>query len=115
MDYLPVQASSVPCEHVFSSAGLTDTKRRNRIAPMLMEALQILKFIYKKERLNFTAGFMPPPEHEVSHKLPSSTDSSTNLLAKLFTEDAVDTTDTLLRIFGADDSDDEVSEVSDGR
>lgn len=57
MDYLPVQASSVPCEHVFSSAGETDTKKRNRLAPHLMEALQILKFIYKKERLNFSAAF----------------------------------------------------------
>jgi hypothetical protein len=67
MDYLPVQASSVPCEHVFSSAGETDTKKHNRLAPDLMESLQILKFIYKKERLNFSAAFedkmeIPDPE-----------------------------------------------------
>jgi hAT family C-terminal dimerisation region len=29
MDYLPVQVSSVPCEHVFSSAKETDTVKRN--------------------------------------------------------------------------------------
>jgi hypothetical protein len=38
---------------VFSSSAETDTKRRNRINPLLMEALQMLKFNYKKARLNF--------------------------------------------------------------
>ena len=44
MDYLPVQASAVPSERVFSSSAQTDTARRNRINPLLMEALQMLKF-----------------------------------------------------------------------
>jgi hypothetical protein len=57
MDYLPVQATSVPCERVFSSAKETDTLKRNRISPALMEALQMLKFSLKKERLDFTAGW----------------------------------------------------------
>jgi len=57
MDYLPIQASSVPCERVFSSAAETDTKKRNRISPALMEALQMLKFLLKKKRLDFTAGW----------------------------------------------------------
>jgi hAT family C-terminal dimerisation region len=57
MDYLPIQASSVPCERVFSSSAETDTKRRNRISPDLMEALQMLKFNLKKERINFMAGW----------------------------------------------------------
>jgi hypothetical protein len=58
MDYLPIQASAVPCERIFSSSAETDTKRRNRINPLLMEALQMLKFHLKKERLNFTAGWV---------------------------------------------------------
>jgi hypothetical protein len=58
MDYLPVQASSVPSKRVFSSSAETDTKRRNRINPILMEALQILKFHLKKERLSFTSSWM---------------------------------------------------------
>jgi hypothetical protein len=58
MDYLPIQATSVPCERVFSSSSETDTKRRNRINPLLMEALQMLKFHLKKERLNFTEAWM---------------------------------------------------------
>jgi hAT family C-terminal dimerisation region len=44
MDYLPIQASAVPSEHIFSSSAQTDTARRNRIKPVLMEALQMLKF-----------------------------------------------------------------------
>ena len=58
MDYLPIQASAVPCERVFSSSGETDTKKRNRTSPTLMEALQMLKFHLKKERLCFTTGLV---------------------------------------------------------
>ena len=54
MDYLPIQASTVPCEHVFSSSAETDTKKQNCISPALMEALQMLKFWLKKDRLHFT-------------------------------------------------------------
>jgi hypothetical protein len=57
MDYLPIQATSVPCEHIFLSAK-TDTWKRNRMSLLLMEALQLLKFILKKERLNFTEGWV---------------------------------------------------------
>jgi hypothetical protein len=63
MDFLPIQASAVPCERVFSSSAETDTKHRNRIGPLLMEALQMLKFALKKERLNFTAGWMTVDKH----------------------------------------------------
>lgn len=56
LDYLPIQASSVPSERVFSSSAETDTKRRNRIKPELMEALQMLKFSLKGQRLDFGAG-----------------------------------------------------------
>lgn len=54
MDYLPIQASAVPCERIFSSSAETDTKKRNRITPILMEALQMLKYHYKKHRLDFS-------------------------------------------------------------
>jgi hypothetical protein len=47
----------VPCERVFSSAKETDTTKQNQISPVLMEALQLLKFSLKKERLNFMAGW----------------------------------------------------------
>lgn len=54
MDYLPIQASSVPSERVFSSSAETDTKKRNRISVILMEALQMLKYDIKKCQLSFT-------------------------------------------------------------
>lgn len=47
MDYIPIQASSVPCERAFSSSAETDTSRRNRISPFLMEALQMLKYAHQ--------------------------------------------------------------------
>ena len=58
MDYLPIQASGVPCERVFSSSAETDTKKRNRLSPLTMEALQMLKFYLKKERLHFMRGWV---------------------------------------------------------
>ncbi|KAF8265144.1 hypothetical protein EI94DRAFT_1554599, partial [Lactarius quietus] len=62
MDYLPIQAMSVPCEHMFSSAKETDTAKQNQISPVLMKALQPLKFSLKKEHLNFMAGWSTSEE-----------------------------------------------------
>jgi hAT family C-terminal dimerisation region len=45
-DYLAIQGSATPSEHAFSSGGITDTARRNRLSPKLFEALQILKSAY---------------------------------------------------------------------
>jgi hypothetical protein len=57
MDILPIQASSVPCERVFSSSKETVTARRNSLSPKLMEALQLLKFSTKQGRgVSFTKG-----------------------------------------------------------
>ena len=57
MDIIPIQASSVPCERVFSSGKQTMTPRRGHISTQLMEALQMLKFSIQKGRpLRFTEG-----------------------------------------------------------
>jgi hypothetical protein len=57
MDLIPVQATSVPCERVFSASKETTTARRNRLTPKIVEALQILKFQAKNKReLSFTEG-----------------------------------------------------------
>ncbi|KAL4076477.1 hypothetical protein J3A83DRAFT_4370634 [Scleroderma citrinum] len=53
-----IQASSVPSECVFSSASETMTKCCNHISPILMEAIQMMKFFLKKEQLNFTKGWV---------------------------------------------------------
>ena len=57
MDYLLVQATSVPCKCIFSSAKDTDTMKWNWISPVFMEALQMLKHMLKKECLNFMKGW----------------------------------------------------------
>jgi hypothetical protein len=65
LDILPIQGSAVPCERAFSSSAETDTRRRNRTVPELMEALQILKFFVKQgNSLDFTAGTSKDAEIE---------------------------------------------------
>lgn len=57
MDILPIQASSVPCERVFSSSKETITARRNALSPCLIEALQLLKYTTKNGRgISFIEG-----------------------------------------------------------
>ncbi|KAJ7851593.1 hypothetical protein B0H14DRAFT_2355149, partial [Mycena olivaceomarginata] len=53
--------SHLPSERVFLSSAETDTKCRNRTSAMLMEALQMLKFNYKKLRLNFMSDWQTVP------------------------------------------------------
>jgi len=57
MDIIPIQASSVPCERVFSSGKETMAPRRGRITPGFMEKLQMLKYLIRKDAsLSFTEG-----------------------------------------------------------
>jgi hypothetical protein len=56
MDVLPVQASAVPCERIFSSSKETITPRRSRISGVTVEMLQVLKYCFKRDRLDFTTG-----------------------------------------------------------
>ncbi|KZT31683.1 hATC-domain-containing protein, partial [Sistotremastrum suecicum HHB10207 ss-3] len=49
LDVLPVQASSVACERLFSSAKLTATDLRSRLGTDEFEQLQLLKFAWKRE------------------------------------------------------------------
>ena len=105
LNYLSIQASSVPCERVFSSAKETDTLKRNRIHPVLMEALQTLKFSLKKERFNFISGWQTPQSKM------KMTGTTKDLLAHLLTGDHQATTDTLLHTLS--DSEDEDDKNSD--
>lgn len=58
LDVLPVQASAVPCERVFSSSKETDTERRSSLGELKMEQLQLLKFTYRQDRLSFTQDLL---------------------------------------------------------
>ena len=60
----------------------------NRISPILMEALQMLKFHLKKERLNFTEAWMTS-EKQMTEDDPDDCDHLANLLWSDF-QDGVD-------------------------
>lgn len=79
LDVLPVQASAVPCERVFSSSKETFTVRRTCLSDEHMEQLQILKYLYRQERdgLNFSHGRLVT-EEELT--LLNDDDESTGLL-----------------------------------
>ena len=51
LDYLAIMASSVSSERAFSSAGVTITKRRNRLGAEVVEALQGLKISIRNDLL----------------------------------------------------------------
>jgi hypothetical protein len=60
MDLMPVQATSVPSEHIFSASKWTTTARRNHLTPKIMEATQILNLKLEaknKREISFTKGF----------------------------------------------------------
>ena len=50
-NYLTVMASSVSSECAFSSAGITVSKRRNRLKGDIVEALQCMKMVYRGDLL----------------------------------------------------------------
>src|SRR5258708_25791191 len=111
LDYLLIQASFVPCEQVFLSAKETDTLKHNHIHPVLMEALQTLKFSLKKEQFNFTGGWQMALS-EMKGK--GSAGTTKDLLAHLLTRDRQATTDALLHALSdSDDEDDNDNDDSD--
>src|SRR5882762_7191463 len=60
-DHLAIMASSVSSERAFSSAGITISKRRNRLKGDIVEALQFLKCLIRRE-LVFRADLSVSPE-----------------------------------------------------
>ena len=85
LNYLPIQASPVLSEHVFSSSAETDTKKCNCINYMLMEASQMLKFTVRQSCLSFTKDWITSESTLLELDLDTSVD-----LASLMWEDADD-------------------------
>jgi hypothetical protein len=83
---------------VFSSSAETDTKKRNRINPVLMEALQMMKFALKRSRLDFTKDWATPE----SHLLEQEPEIGEDLLADLLGYDSEDIIDQIIQDFGED-------------
>ena len=102
LDFIPIQASAVPSERVFSSSAETDTKKQNRINPVLMEALQMLKFALKQSRLDFTKGWITPE----SMLQEQESELGKDLLSDLLGLNSEDVVDNIIQLFGEDDTDD---------
>ncbi|KAJ6611081.1 hypothetical protein B0H10DRAFT_1810310, partial [Mycena sp. CBHHK59/15] len=58
LNVLPVQASAVPCKRVFSSSKETNSLHRSSLSPVTMEILQLLKFMFRTDRLTLTEGLV---------------------------------------------------------
>jgi hypothetical protein len=58
LDVLPVQASAVPCERIFSSSKETFALRRSLLSASTLEVLQVLKQLYKDESLQFVSHLL---------------------------------------------------------
>src|SRR5229473_8440181 len=114
LDYLPIQASFVPCEQVFLSAKETNTLKHNHIHPVLMEALQTLKFSLKKEWFNFTGGWQIALS-EMKGK--GNAGTTKDLLVHLLTRDRQATTDALLHALSDsnDEDDNDDNDSDDGK
>ena len=55
LDVLPVQASAVPCERIFSSSKETCALRRSLLSASTLEVLQFLKQLFKDEQFQFVS------------------------------------------------------------
>jgi hypothetical protein len=65
LDVLPSQASSVPCERVFSSSKLTATDRRARLKAEVFEQLQIVKGAWRAQIINLAQQNSEEPEEVI--------------------------------------------------
>jgi hypothetical protein len=80
LDILPVQASAVSCERIFSSSKETCTMCRNLLSSALLEVLQVLKHVYKEGRLDFTSYLIATEE---DYSVESVTEAAINELVSL--------------------------------
>jgi hypothetical protein len=71
LDVLPMQASAVSCEHVFSSSKETCAMHQNLLSLSLFEVLQVFKHIYKQGCLDFMSDLITMEEN---HSIESVTE-----------------------------------------
>ena len=69
-DFLAIMGSSVSSERAFSSAGITITKRRNRLKGDIVEALQFIKCLLRKDLIYQE----PLPTSALEHVLESESE-----------------------------------------
>ena len=66
-DHLAIMASSVSSERAFSSAGITISKRRSRLKGDIVEALQFLKCLIRRD-LVFRADPTEPLDSDIDEE-----------------------------------------------
>jgi hypothetical protein len=77
LDILPVQASAVPCERIFSSSKETCALRRSLLSAPMLEVLQVLKHLYKQDRLDFASHWVSKEE---DYSIEQATEAAINEL-----------------------------------
>jgi hypothetical protein len=77
LDILPVQASAVPCERVFSSSKETCILRRCLLSAPMLEVLQVLKHLYKGDQLDFASHWIA---NEDDYSIEKATEAAINEL-----------------------------------
>ena len=91
LDHLPIQASSVSCERAFSSSAETDTIHQNHISPVLMEALQMLKYSINHNAIDFTSDLLTSEAELINDDMPDLLSSLTQTFVdEEACEDAMD-------------------------
>ena len=75
-DYLAIMASSISSERAFSAAGITISKRRNRLKGDIVEALQCLKCLYRQDLIFHEVITCSEEEDVLDEVLPKISGSS---------------------------------------
>ena len=88
LDILPVQASAVPCERVFSSSKEMCVLRRSLLSAGMLEILQVLKHLYKEEHVDFTSHWIA---NEDDYSIEKATESAIDeLISSAKSEELLD-------------------------
>ena len=77
-DYLSIMASSVSSERAFSSAGITLSKRRNRLQGDIVEALQFMKCLFHQSLIFREVCTVAEEELLLDENLKSGDDAKTD-------------------------------------
>ena len=70
----------MPCEHIFSSSKETCTLRRSLLSGATLEVLQVLKYLYKQERLDFSSDWIAKEE---DYSIDSATEAAISELMRV--------------------------------
>ena len=109
-DYLAVMASSVASEWAFSSAGITISKRRNRLDADIVEALQCIKSLIQQDLM--TRVFPTLADEEIALDLADSQPTNQGGSASEVVREAEDWTwDVVVEEAGADDAEDAEDDI----